>query len=71
MRAAANSAFWRAFMARLRAGVRMMYSTKPRGNAPYSAKVMMAPSTVPVLLVASTTAISSVTYSQAIATIYI
>jgi hypothetical protein len=48
-------------MARLRAGVPMMYSMSPMGRSPYSTKVMSAPSTVPLLLVASAAAIMSAT----------
>ena len=42
---------------RRRPGVPITYSTMASGNAPYSRKVNTAPSTVPLLLVASATAI--------------
>jgi len=40
------------------------------GSSPYSTKVTIAPSTLPVLLVASASAIISVTYSHAMMTRY-
>ena len=57
-------------MARLRPGVPMMYSKMPKGSKPYNTKVITAPSTVPLLAVASATAIIKVTYNQAMATMY-
>ena len=51
----------RAWMARLRAGVPMMYTTMDNGSSPYSTNVTIAPSTEPVLLVASATDIMMVT----------
>jgi hypothetical protein len=44
--------------------------TSAIGNTPYNTNVMMAPSTVPLLLVASATAIITTTYNQAIGTRY-
>jgi hypothetical protein len=48
-------------MARLRAGEPMKYKTKPIGKTPYKTKVMRAPSKLPLLLVASATAIIKAT----------
>lgn len=42
----------------------------PIGSSPYSTNVKKAPSTLPVLLVASATAIMRVTYSQVMITRY-
>jgi len=52
-------------MARLRAGAPIRYITTVTGSTPYSTKVMQAPSSVPLLWLASATAIISATYSQA------
>ena len=57
-------------MARLRPGVPMMYIRSAIGTSPYNTKVTMAPSKVPVVLVASATAIIRTTYSQPIAIRY-
>jgi len=46
---------------RRRAGVFITYITSASGKAPYSKKVIKAPKTVPVLLVASATLIISTT----------
>lgn len=48
-------------MARLRAGVPITYNTSARGSSPYKKKVMMPPSSVPVLWVASATAMRMAT----------
>jgi len=51
----------RALTAWARADAPSTYTTNPTGSMPYSKKVITAPSTVPVLLVASATAIINVT----------
>ena len=66
--ASAVCAWWRA---RRRAGVPRMYSTMDKGSAPYSTNVKIAPSHVPLALVASTSDIISTTYIQAMAIRYI
>jgi len=67
---AAHSACSRALRSRPRAGALMTYTTRPIGSAPYSTKVTSAPNNVPLLLVASATAIIRATYSQARGTMY-
>jgi len=58
-------------MARRLAGAPIRYITKATGTTPYKTNVMMAPKTVPLLWLASATAIITATYSQAIGTMYI
>jgi hypothetical protein len=57
-------------MARRRAGVPITYITRPIGKRPYRTKVISAPSKLPVVLVASASAIIKATYSQAMGTMY-
>ena len=53
---AARSAMALAYRARLRPGVPKINTTIDKGSSPYNTKVITAPSTVPMLLVASATA---------------
>jgi hypothetical protein len=49
----------------------MKYKIKATGKSPYRKKVTVAPSRVPLLLVASATLIMTTTYNQAIGIMYI
>jgi len=49
----------------------MKYKINPTGSSPYSTKVIPAPSSVPMGLVASATAIMKATYNQTKGTMYI
>lgn len=69
--AAAVCAWAAARLARRRAGEPMKYSIKPTGSSPYKTKVTPAPSSVPIGLVASATAIMNAMYSQTKGTMYI
>ena len=70
-RAASNSACSRALAFLRRMGEPSKYIKIATGSSPYNVKVTIAPSTLPVLLVASTTAIMTATYNQAMAIRYI